>query len=218
MPGLFGKITGVVVMPSFVETLESRQLFSGVTLGLAEAQLSVDLSTLGSDARTAKPALIDSAQTFAADVKALNLKNSPLKTKVVNAINVARTKLTTDVTQIINAGEADAKAIVSDVLHITLLDTGNSTKIARDQKKLANNIATLQKVETPLINKLSSDVQAQSAKVDSAVSNFVAANPSDQVIATDWTNLSGVFQTQEQILVPDLNNVISDLGAISTAT
>ncbi len=204
-------------MAKFIETLESRQLFNAVTLGLAEAQLSADLSTLGSDARTAKPALIDSAKTFAADLKALALKNSPLKSALNSDINAARTKLTGDVTHIISAGVANAKAIVSAVLHITILDGGNTTKIARDQKKLASNITTLTNVETPLIDKLGGDITIQSNKIATAVSAIVIADSSDQALQTDWTTLSNVFQNDAQILVPDLNHVVTDLNNLSAA-
>jgi len=205
-------------MSQFLESLESRQLFSAITLAAAEVQLSADFSKLVADAKTAKPALIDSAKTFAAEVKSLDLKSSPAKAALNNDISTARTVLSGDVGKIINAGKGDALAIVSDVLHITLLDLGRPTQIAAEQKKLANNIAPLEKVETPLIDKLSSDVTTQSNKIGTAVSAIVTANPGDQALSTDWTNLSGVFQTEEQILVPDLNDVISDLGALSMAT
>jgi hypothetical protein len=204
-------------MLHFLESLESRRLLSAVTLAAAEVQLSADFGKLVADAKTAKPALIDSAKAFAAEVKLLYLKTSPLKAALNSDISFARTVLSGDVGKIINAGKADALAIVSDVLHITLLDLGKPTKIAAAQVKLANNIAALEKVETPLIDKLSSDVTTQSNKIGAAISAIVTANPADQALSTDWTNLSGVFQTEEQILVPDMDNVISDLGALSTA-
>ena len=193
-------------------------MFSAITLAAAEVQLSADFSKLAADAKTAKPALIGSAKTFAAEVKLLGLKNSPLKSALTNDISSARTVLSGDVGKIINAGKSNALAIVSDVLHITLLDLGKPTKIAAAQVKLANNIAALEKVETPLIDKLSSDVTTQSNKIGAAISAIVTANPGDQALSMDWTNLSGVFQTEELILVPDMDNVISDLGALSTAS
>jgi hypothetical protein len=107
---------------------------------------------------------------------------------------------------------------VSDVLHITVLDLGRPVQIAAAQVKLGKDVAALEKVETPLIAKLQSDVAADSGKIGAAVTAIVTANPADQVLETDWTNLSNVFQTEQAILVPDLNNVISDLGTLSTAT
>jgi hypothetical protein len=205
-------------MPEFIQTLESRRLFSTVTLAIAEATLAADVSTLGVNARVAKTDLVAAGKTFVADLKALDLKNSPLKSKLQSSVNTARTVLTADVTHIITAGESDAKAIFSDVLHITVLDAGNSTKITRDQKKLAANIAALQKAETPLVNKLSTDVNAQTTKVDAAVQAILTANSSDAALQTAWTDLSNVYETQENILVPDLNNVLTDLGNLSTAT
>ena len=86
-------------------------------------------------------------------MKLLDLKTSPLKTALTNDISTARTVLSGDVGKIINAGKTDALAIVSDVLHITLLVLGKPTKIAAAQVKLANNIAALEKIETPLIDK-----------------------------------------------------------------
>ena len=193
-------------------------MLSSVTLAIAEAQLSADFTKLIADAKTAKPVLIDSAKTFTVEVKLLDLKNSPLKATLTNDISTALTVLSGDVGKIINAGKTDALAIVSDVLHITLLNLGKPTKIAATQVKLANNIAALEKVETPLIDKLSSDVTTQSNKIGAAISAIVTANPGDQALSMDWTNLSGVFQTEEQILVPDMDNVITDLGALSMAS
>jgi hypothetical protein len=205
-------------MCEFIENLESRRLFNTVTLAIAEATLAADVATLGGSARVAKTDLVSAGKTFVVDLKALDLKTSPLKSKLQSSVNTARTKLTADVSQIITAGAPNAKAIFSDVLHITILDGGSPTKIARDQKKLAANITALQTIETPLVNKLSTDVNTQTTKVDNAVQAILTANSSDTALQTAWTDLSNVYETQENILVPDLNNVLTDLGNLSTAT
>jgi hypothetical protein len=205
-------------MLQLLESLESRRLLSAITLAAAEVPLTADFTKLVSDAKNAKPALVDSAKAFAAEVKLLDLKPSPLKAALNNDISAARIQLGNDAGKIISSGKSDALAIASDVLHITVLDFGKPTKIAAAQVKLAKDVAALEKIETPLIDKLDSDVTADSSKIGAAVSAIVTANPSDQALSVDWTNLSGVFQTEEQILVPDMDNVISDLGALSTAS
>ena len=205
-------------MPQFVQNLETRRLLSSVTLAIAEAQLSADFSTLVADAKNAKPAAVDSTKAFAAEVKLLSLKPSPAKAALNTDISNARTQLSNDVSKIINTGKADALAIVSDVLRITVLDLGRPVKIAAAQVKLGKDVAALEKIETPLITKLESNVATDSNKIGTAVTAIVTANPADQVLETDWTNLSNVFQSEQAILVPDLNNVISDLGALSTAS
>jgi hypothetical protein len=205
-------------MLEFVESLESRRLLSTVTLAAAGASLASDASTLIADARPAKVALIDAAKTFKTEVQSLHLKNGAMKSALMNDIASARTKIQADVSHIISAGLKDGQNVVSDVLHITLLDAGNSAKIASYQKDLAVRVKTLQTLETPLVAKLTSDVGNAITQVNGAVHAIVTANSADQSLQTDWTKLSTAFQSAETTLMPDLTNVIADLNALSTAT
>jgi hypothetical protein len=50
------------------------------------------------------------------------------------------------------------------------------------------------------------------------VQAILTANSSDTALQAAWADLSNVYETQENILVPDLNNVLTDLGSLSTAT
>ena len=168
----------------------------------------------GSNARVAKTDLVAAGKTFVADLKALDLKNSPLKSKLQSSANTARTVLTADVTHIITAGEPTPKQSTPTSCTSPCSTAGNTTKITRDQKKLAANITALQKIETPLVNKLSTDVDIQTTKVDAAVQAILTANSSDTALQVASTDLSNVYETQENILVPDLNNVCYRSGEI----
>lgn len=205
-------------MPEFIDTLESRRLLSAVTLAAAEAKLASDVSILATDARSAKVALVADVKVFKADLTALDLKSGALKSGLQNAVASGRTKIEADVSHIISAGYKDGMDVVSDVLHITLFDAGDATKIAAEQKRLGADIKALQTLETPLVNKLSADVGNAVTQVNSAVQAIIAANPADTTLQSDWTQLSSAFKSAENTLVPDLGNIITDLDALSTAT
>lgn len=204
-------------MSQFIESLENRRLLSTVTLAAAEAALMSDASTLATDARHAKSDLLAAGKAFQTDFNALHLKPSPQKTALVRAITSARTLIQSDVNRIITAGYKDGQAVVNDVLHITVYDTGNAVKIARDQKHLTTDTARLRNLETPLVTKLENDVNSSAAKVTAAVNALALANNSAAPLQADWTTLSNIYVSSKQTLTSDLTNVIDDLDALSTA-
>lgn len=205
-------------MPKFVESLETRQLLSGVTLALAGEQLALDLGTLVSDAGSARTTLVADAKAFAADVKALGVKSGPLKARLGAAVASARSTLQADVVKIFVAGFDDGKSIASDVLHLTLLNTGKPAQIALYQKRLAAGIKTLETVESPYVTKLEGDVSSASTHIGDAAQAIISANPSDTALNTDYMALSSDYHTAGKTLTTDLTNVISDLETLSTAS
>ncbi len=205
-------------MPHFTESLENRQFLSTVTLAAAEAALMSDATTLYSDALHARSDLLAAAKTFQTDFNSLHLKASPLKTALQRAVNSARTLIQSDVNRIVTAGYRDGQAVFKDVLHITVDDTGNATRTARDQKHLAADTARLRNLETPLVVKLENDVDTSAAKISSAVNALALANSSAAPLQTDWMTLSDIYVSSKQTLTSDLTNVINDLDALSTAT
>ncbi len=205
-------------MHEFVESLESRRLLSAVSLAVAEARLASDVGTLAANAKQAKGSLISAATTFKADLKALGLKSGPLKSALLSAVAVARAKIQADVTHIITSGFKDGENVVSDVLHITIFNAGNAAKIASYQKKLSADIRRLNALEAPLVAKLTGDVGNAVTKINGAVQAIITASSSDTALMTDWAKLSTAYQLAGSTLVPDLNNVASDLNALTTAS
>lgn len=205
-------------MLQFMESLESRRLLSAITLASAEANLTSDVGTLISDARQAKAALVADTKAFATDLKDLHLQNGPLKSKLQTAVASARTTIQNDVTHIISSGFKDGEAVVRDVLNIYFADAGDSAKIMKDQTRLAADVTVLRNVETPLIDKLGTDVSNAQSQIGAAVQSILTANPSDQALATSWSTLSGAYESFKQTLVADFTAVSNDLDALSTAT
>jgi len=204
-------------MLDFVEPLESRRLLSAVTIAAADVKLMADVQTLTANANMAQTAVLNAGNQFKAAVQSLHLKNSSLKTALQKDITASSSKIEGDVSKIISAGSSGEQKVMADVLHITVLDSGNAAKTIADQRRLGADLESLQIVETPLLGKLASDIGNTITQINGAVHAIVVANAGQQGLQSAWTKLSNAFQSSERTLFPEVVDVVVDLDALSTA-
>ncbi|HET6247901.1 MAG TPA: hypothetical protein VFE47_09405 [Tepidisphaeraceae bacterium] len=202
-------------MTEFVQRLESRQLLSAtVNLTVDEGKLAMDVGGIIADAKTARASLVPDGKAVAAQIKALNLKNSPLAHSLSSAISQSRSKLGADLQKIVTAGLADGHAVFSDFLRLELADNGNTAKITADQSKLSADVIKLYNVEKPFTDKLQTDLAAAETKVENAVQAIVNANKSDDALSSSWATLQSDFDQAKQTLSGDFSQVTTDVNQL----
>ena len=201
-------------MPSFIQPLESRILFSSIATFVSDgAQLITDVGTARADAVQYANALAGDVRTITADVRqvpASTGKQTLLRTLRTDELKWAGT-IRADVRSIATGATASGQHTIADAIRVFRHPT-NLTFIA----KLAGDVIAIGTSLNAPLSKLQSDVAAGRTALLADLNNIAAANPSDAALQTHVQQIGTDSQSAIDKLTADGQTLQSDLQTLAT--